>query len=378
MRADFSVNEGAGDRVVIGGRGVYLCATAEKMTSPFVLRVHGRSGHASMPSIADNALVKAAPLIDRLGALPAEPRLIPEVGGVPPGGARGRCPRRPTRWQRRAAVSPLAGELVEPLLGDDRRADEGARLREAERHPGALRGHDRLRLLPGQRPRRPRRRSARASARRLRARQPRAAGRHAVGDRRAAVGRGRVVRRRGGARRAGGADVRRGLHRLALAARGVRHGRLRVLPGARDGRRARGAADPLGGRARAGLGPRARRALAAARGPHRLRVAMLELHERGRLRGARGVPRRGAPPGLVADLYLGYGSASRLRRDRRRRRPSRARCRSSPAGPAEADAPPVAPGAFASASGSRPGPPTTTRRRSRRCARRSRAATSTR
>ena len=62
VRADFSVNEGAGDRVELGGKVLYLCATAEKMSSPFLLRVHGRSGHASMPSIADNALVKAAPL----------------------------------------------------------------------------------------------------------------------------------------------------------------------------------------------------------------------------------------------------------------------------------------------------------------------------
>src|SRR5262249_34556898 len=57
VRCEFAVNEGAGDRVEVGGRALYLCATAEKMSSPFVLRVHGRSGHASLPSIADNALV---------------------------------------------------------------------------------------------------------------------------------------------------------------------------------------------------------------------------------------------------------------------------------------------------------------------------------
>ena len=67
VRAEYLLNEGAGDRVEIGGRPFYLCSTAEKMTSPFMLRVHGRSGHASMPGIADNALVKAAKLIERLG-----------------------------------------------------------------------------------------------------------------------------------------------------------------------------------------------------------------------------------------------------------------------------------------------------------------------
>src|SRR5207248_10614242 len=116
VRADFSVNEGAGDRVELGGKVLYLCATAEKMSSPFELRVHGRSGHAAMPSIADNALVKAAPLIARLGAFEVEPRLIPEVEGfltallgeVPPAGE---------ALARARAVARLAGELIEPLLG---------------------------------------------------------------------------------------------------------------------------------------------------------------------------------------------------------------------------------------------------------------------
>ena len=35
VRADFSVNEGAGDRVELGGKVLYLCSTAEKMSSPF-------------------------------------------------------------------------------------------------------------------------------------------------------------------------------------------------------------------------------------------------------------------------------------------------------------------------------------------------------
>ena len=106
VRADFSVNEGAGDRVELGGRVLYLCSTAEKMSSPFLLRVHGRSGHASMPSIADNALVKAAPLIERLGAFPTSRTLIPEVegflaallGDVP--AAADALPRRPPRSRR--------------------------------------------------------------------------------------------------------------------------------------------------------------------------------------------------------------------------------------------------------------------------------------
>jgi acetylornithine deacetylase/succinyl-diaminopimelate desuccinylase-like protein len=79
VRAEYAINEGGGDRAVVDGRAVYLCATAEKMSSPFLLRVRGRSGHASIPGIADNALVKAARLIERLGSFAPEPRLLPET-----------------------------------------------------------------------------------------------------------------------------------------------------------------------------------------------------------------------------------------------------------------------------------------------------------
>jgi len=79
IRADYCVNEGGGDRLVIRGRPAYLCGTAEKMSSPFLLRVHGRSGHASMPGIADNALVRAARLIERLADYTPTPRILPEA-----------------------------------------------------------------------------------------------------------------------------------------------------------------------------------------------------------------------------------------------------------------------------------------------------------
>jgi acetylornithine deacetylase/succinyl-diaminopimelate desuccinylase-like protein len=116
VRAEYCVNEGAGDRLVLGGRVFYVCSTAEKMSSPFRLRVHGRSGHASRPGIADNALVKAAPLVERLGRFQDTPELGPEVeaflravtGGVP-------APDRAVEAARE--VHLLAGDLVEPLLG---------------------------------------------------------------------------------------------------------------------------------------------------------------------------------------------------------------------------------------------------------------------
>jgi acetylornithine deacetylase/succinyl-diaminopimelate desuccinylase-like protein len=116
VRTDFSVNEGGGDRIELGGHAYYLCSTAEKRTAPFLLRVHGRSGHASMPGIADNALVKAAPLIERLGSFSVEPTLIPEVVAFF-GSVLGREPSADDALAAARELSPLAAELVEPLLG---------------------------------------------------------------------------------------------------------------------------------------------------------------------------------------------------------------------------------------------------------------------
>jgi acetylornithine deacetylase/succinyl-diaminopimelate desuccinylase-like protein len=95
---------------------LYLCSTAEKMSSPFRLSVHGRSGHASMPGIADNALVKAAPLIERLAAYRPEPRIEPEVGALLQLLA-GREVRADQALEAARAIHPLAAELIEPLLG---------------------------------------------------------------------------------------------------------------------------------------------------------------------------------------------------------------------------------------------------------------------
>jgi acetylornithine deacetylase/succinyl-diaminopimelate desuccinylase-like protein len=115
VRVDYAINEGGGERIPLGGTPVYLCAAAEKMSAPFRLRVHGRSGHASMPGIADNALVKAAPLIERLAAHRPEPAIGPEVAGFLDV-VLGVQPEPGRVLERLQAVDPLAAELIEPLL----------------------------------------------------------------------------------------------------------------------------------------------------------------------------------------------------------------------------------------------------------------------
>ncbi len=115
VRADYSLNEGGGERCVFGGVAFYLCAVAEKMSASFRVHVRGRSGHASMPAIADNALVKAAPIVEALGRYTPPRQLIPEVerflelvlGELPP---------LEVALDRVRRLHPLAAELVEPLL----------------------------------------------------------------------------------------------------------------------------------------------------------------------------------------------------------------------------------------------------------------------
>ena len=115
VRADYALNEGAGERVELGGRPLYLCSTAEKMSSPFRLRVHGRAGHASMPGIADNALTKAAPLIERLAAYRPELRLEPETDALVQTLA-GQKLDAEEALELARQLDPFAAETLEPLL----------------------------------------------------------------------------------------------------------------------------------------------------------------------------------------------------------------------------------------------------------------------
>ena len=114
-RCDYAVNEGGGERLVLNGNPVYLCATAEKMSAPFKLRVHGRSGHASMPGIADNALVKAARYVEALGAYEPPRRLIPEARGFLEA-VLGEAPPLEEALDRARALHPTVAALVEPML----------------------------------------------------------------------------------------------------------------------------------------------------------------------------------------------------------------------------------------------------------------------
>jgi acetylornithine deacetylase/succinyl-diaminopimelate desuccinylase-like protein len=116
VRCDMLVNEGAGCVFEYGGARRYGVCCAEKGVFRFTLTTDGVAGHASMPSMGVNALLKMAPLLERLGArqpayeLTAEPRAFLAAIGEDPDDPAGSVARL------RAADERLA-TMFEPMLG---------------------------------------------------------------------------------------------------------------------------------------------------------------------------------------------------------------------------------------------------------------------
>jgi acetylornithine deacetylase/succinyl-diaminopimelate desuccinylase-like protein len=97
VRSDFVVNEGGGGLVEFGGRRLYTLSVGEKGIFRMRLRTTGKAGHASLPRIGDNALLKLA---GHLSALSEQP------------------PPEPT---------PVGEALLEALLGEPFPGEEGVR-----------------------------------------------------------------------------------------------------------------------------------------------------------------------------------------------------------------------------------------------------------
>jgi acetylornithine deacetylase/succinyl-diaminopimelate desuccinylase-like protein len=78
VRADIVVNEGGGGSLEFDGRRIYQVGVAEKGVYRFTLATAGRAGHASIPRIGDNALVKLAPLLQAMAERQPARELTPE------------------------------------------------------------------------------------------------------------------------------------------------------------------------------------------------------------------------------------------------------------------------------------------------------------
>jgi acetylornithine deacetylase/succinyl-diaminopimelate desuccinylase-like protein len=114
-RVDYLLNEGGGAVMPLGGRRFYGVCCAEKGTFRFAVRTRGTAGHASVPGIADNALLKLAPVIERLGSgrpradVTEEPRALLEAIGEDASDLDGAL-------ERLRAAEPRLAALFDPML----------------------------------------------------------------------------------------------------------------------------------------------------------------------------------------------------------------------------------------------------------------------
>lgn len=119
VRADVIINEGGGQMFVYEGKRYFRVGCAEKGFSRFNIVTRGKAGHASLPRMGENALLKLAPLLEKLATnqpacdLTAEPRAILKAlfGGEPTNDD------VPELLQRIEDTDPRLAILLEPTLG---------------------------------------------------------------------------------------------------------------------------------------------------------------------------------------------------------------------------------------------------------------------
>jgi acetylornithine deacetylase/succinyl-diaminopimelate desuccinylase-like protein len=116
VRCDLLLNEGGGAVFEYGGRRRYGVCCAEKGVFRFTVNTGGIAGHASMPKIGENALLKMGPLLQRLGerqpsyAMTAEPAAFLRGLGEDPADPAGAVANM-------LAADPRLAIMFEPMLG---------------------------------------------------------------------------------------------------------------------------------------------------------------------------------------------------------------------------------------------------------------------
>jgi acetylornithine deacetylase/succinyl-diaminopimelate desuccinylase-like protein len=79
VRCDYAVTEANYRHELTDGRTIYTLVVGEKMTMPVRVTARGVAGHASVPTLGDNALVKLAPVLERIAAYAPVVRSSPEL-----------------------------------------------------------------------------------------------------------------------------------------------------------------------------------------------------------------------------------------------------------------------------------------------------------
>jgi acetylornithine deacetylase/succinyl-diaminopimelate desuccinylase-like protein len=127
VRSDFVVNEAGGAMLEVAGKRLYPVAMGEKGVFRLLLRARGTAGHASMPRIGDNALLRLVPILARLGQEPrlaAEPEaleLLAALGVAPADAGDGdaeaeQAALREAVERVRASSPVIADYLLEPMM----------------------------------------------------------------------------------------------------------------------------------------------------------------------------------------------------------------------------------------------------------------------
>jgi acetylornithine deacetylase/succinyl-diaminopimelate desuccinylase-like protein len=115
-RVDWLLNEGGGAVMPYGDRRLYGVCCAEKGTFRFSLLARGRAGHASVPALADNALLRLLPAVERLGAAGVAYEVTEEAGAFLR--AIGEDPEDPEGAVAHVrGADPRLAAMVEPTLG---------------------------------------------------------------------------------------------------------------------------------------------------------------------------------------------------------------------------------------------------------------------
>jgi len=137
VRCDMVVNEGAGEVFEFDGRRYYGVCVAEKGVFRFTITTHGRAGHASIPRIGDNALLKMPRFIEAFSDGRPVPEPSPEpiallrALGFDPDGDLGAAMAEVEKRDPRLAT------MFEPLLG-------------VTFSPTVIHASDKVNVIPGQ------------------------------------------------------------------------------------------------------------------------------------------------------------------------------------------------------------------------------------
>jgi len=116
VRVDWLLNEGAGTVMPYDGRRLYGVCCAEKGTFRVRVRARGVAGHASVPGAGDNALLKLAPVITRLGSRQPEYDIVAEARALL--GVLGDDSADPAAvLERVRAIEPRLATMLESTLG---------------------------------------------------------------------------------------------------------------------------------------------------------------------------------------------------------------------------------------------------------------------